>query len=83
MSNSQHFLTRIAKVIVISLSVIVWLFIGVYTALEFVVGYSGPLGSYTGQEDDRRESWILLCIFLAVSLIILLGILLSRHLNRR
>lgn len=83
MSNPRRSWLRPLRLAVGAVTGVLWLMAGIYTALEFVVGYGSPLGTYTGQEDDRRGAWIMLCVLLALSIILILGARFTNRIIRR
>jgi hypothetical protein len=47
-----------------------WLLLLLEDALLFLESYSGPMGSYTGQDWDRAMSWVVLGMLVAASALV-------------
>jgi|SRR5215471_5261740 len=49
---------------------VAWGFMAVGTGLTFLFAYGSPLGSYTGQQDERQSAWSFLIVLTVLSVIL-------------
>ena len=66
-------------------AVAAWVIAAFVTSADFLVGYGNPIGTYTGQTDDRQGAWEFLIVLSVLSVIVGVGIIwpLSRWRRRR
>jgi hypothetical protein len=83
MVHIQRLFVRLLGLAILTCLGVLWLIDGLFAALEFATGYGHPLGTYTGQEDDRSGAWESLAGFIVLSIAIAAGIWLNGKITRR
>lgn len=83
MVNVQRFFARLLGLGILTFLGVLWLIAGILAAADFATGYGHPLGTYTGQEDDRQGALVSLAAFVVLSIAIAVGIWLNGKIIRR
>lgn len=58
-------LFRGAYFLAAAVCIIIWIFMAMGTAALTYFAYGNPLGTYTGQPDDRHAAWIAIILLIA------------------